>query len=269
MHGILALSVSIATLFKVAAALGVDPPVGMETPIDLGRAGDYAIIAKTGVSTVPQSTIKGDMAISPVAQTYYTGFSYTEDSSGTYATSGQVAGKMYSATDAAPTPSKLTTAISDMETAFVDGAGRSRNPTLNVGAGTVSGYTFHAGLYTWGTTVQVTGDCYVNAGPNDVVILQIASELIVAAGIKLIVYGGIKPQNIFWVVSGAVTFGSTSSWYGIVLGKTAVHQITGASIKGRLLALDSTDLDVPTAIDVKFATPATTISRRKERVLLF
>ncbi|KAL8280335.1 hypothetical protein RQP46_007252 [Phenoliferia psychrophenolica] len=229
MHGILALTLALTAL--VAA----DGP----TPVDLGTAGNYAIVAKAGVSTVPQSSITGDLAISPVAQTYYTGFSYTEDSTGTFATSTQVAGRLYSATDASPTPSVLTTAISDMETAFVDAAGRSENATLNIGAGTVAGVTFGPGLYTWGTTVQVTGDCFVKGSANDTFIFQIASELVVASGVQLILKGGAVAGNIVWVVSGAVTFGSTSKWNGIILGKTAIHQVTGSSINGRLLARES------------------------------
>ena len=34
-----------------------------ENTVNLGDAGNYAILAKTGISTVPQSTITGDIAV--------------------------------------------------------------------------------------------------------------------------------------------------------------------------------------------------------------
>ena len=75
------------------------------------RADDYTVCsAKAGVSTVPQSSIIGDLAASPVAQTYYTGFSLTQSDTGTYSTSDQVTGRLYAANDMAPTPSVLTSA---------------------------------------------------------------------------------------------------------------------------------------------------------------
>ena len=38
-----------------------------DTVVDLGTAGNYAILAKTGISTVPASVITGNIAVSPIA----------------------------------------------------------------------------------------------------------------------------------------------------------------------------------------------------------
>ncbi|KAK4698228.1 hypothetical protein P7C70_g8054, partial [Phenoliferia sp. Uapishka_3] len=215
-------------------------------PVNLGTAGNYAILAKTGVSTVPQSSITGDLGASPVAKTYYTGFSTTDSETGTYATSQQVNGRLYAANDASPTPSVLTTAVSDMQTAFTDAASRSNPDYLNLGGGTVSGYTFAPGLYNWGSDVQITADCYVNGTANDTWIFQISGELTVASATKLILSGGAAPGNIVWVVSQSVTLGSTSEFNGIMLGQTALHMNTGASINGRLLAQSAVTLQSAT-----------------------
>lgn len=42
--------------------------------VDLGTAGNYVLLAKTAISTVPTSAITGDVGISPAAETYITGF---------------------------------------------------------------------------------------------------------------------------------------------------------------------------------------------------
>jgi hypothetical protein len=49
-----------------------------------------------------------------------------------------VTGKVYAATYTSPTPSNLTTAVSDMETAFTDAAGRAPDFT-ETGAGNSAG----------------------------------------------------------------------------------------------------------------------------------
>ncbi|MCJ7766186.1 MAG: Ig-like domain-containing protein, partial [Thiovulaceae bacterium] len=86
--------------------------------VDLGTAGDFVILAKTGVSTTGTTAITGDIGVSPAARTYITGFSDTLFSDGTYATSPLVTGKIYAANMTPPTPAKMTTAVSDMETAY-------------------------------------------------------------------------------------------------------------------------------------------------------
>jgi hypothetical protein len=48
----------------------------------LGAAGNYVILAKTGISTVHTSGITGDIAVSPIAAAAITGFDLTMASSG-------------------------------------------------------------------------------------------------------------------------------------------------------------------------------------------
>ena len=84
--------------------------------VNLGAAGNYVILAKTGISTVPASVITGDIAVSPNNAESITDFSL-EHFTG-YAESTQVIGKVYAAEMAAPTTNNLTTAVSNMLTAY-------------------------------------------------------------------------------------------------------------------------------------------------------
>jgi hypothetical protein len=46
-----------------------------EDVVPLGTAANFAILSKTGISTVPNSSvIVGDIGVSPVAASYMTGF---------------------------------------------------------------------------------------------------------------------------------------------------------------------------------------------------
>ena len=67
------------------------------TPVDLGTARNFAIISKTGISTVPTSAITGDIGVSPVADTYMTGFFFTLGPNNRLPKSTQFTGTAYSA----------------------------------------------------------------------------------------------------------------------------------------------------------------------------
>jgi hypothetical protein len=213
-------------------------------PVLLGTAGNFAILAKTAISTVPASAITGDVGISPAAETYLTGFSQTKFTG--YSTSPQVTGFLYAADMTPPTPTNMTTAISDMETAYTDAAGRPTPNFLNLGAGTLNANTLVPGLYNWGTTVNITGDITIAGAANDVWIFQMTGDLTVSSAARVILSGGAQAKNIFWQIAGEANMGTTSHFEGIVLSQTAITLATGASINGRLLAQTQVALDKAT-----------------------
>src|SRR5690554_2085362 len=86
-------------------------------PVNLGTAGDYVILAKSGVSTTGATAIVGDIAVSPVSASYVTGFSIVAPPT-THAQSPLVTGKILAADYDPPTPTKLTVAVLDMEGAY-------------------------------------------------------------------------------------------------------------------------------------------------------
>lgn len=79
--------------------------------------------------------LAGNVGVSPAGGTSLTGFALTLDSTGTYYTSAQVTGKLYSASNASPTPSTLTTAVGNLATAYTYAAGLGNPNFLNLGAG--------------------------------------------------------------------------------------------------------------------------------------
>jgi hypothetical protein len=60
--------------------------------------------------------------------------------------------------------------------------------------------------------------------------------------------GGALARNVVWVVSGAVTVGTTSHFEGILLGNTGITFQTGSSINGRLLAQTAVALQKTTVV---------------------
>jgi hypothetical protein len=226
----------------------VDTDLDPATLVELGQAGDFVILAKSGVSTVPNSAVTGDVGISPASATYLTGFSLTVDVTDTFATSTQVTGKLYASDYTLPTPSDLTAAVADMELAFTDAAGRAPGVT-ELGAGDIGGMTLEPGVYGWGTSLVIPTDVTLAGSDTDVWIFQISGDLTLSSGVEVVLSGGARPENVFWQVAGLVDLGTTSHAEGVILTQTSITLRTGASVDGRLLAQTAVDLDGNTVVE--------------------
>ena len=216
------------------------------TPVLLGEAGEFAILAKSAISTVPSSTVTGDIGISPAAATYLTGFSLVADATNVFATSPQIIGRAYAAPYAVPTPADLTAAVGAMETAYTDAAGRPNPDFVELGTGNIGGLTLTPGLYKWTTGISIPTDVTISGGANDVWIFQTTGNLSMSASKHVILAGGARAKNIFWEVAGNVALGTTSHFEGIVLCKIDVTLLTGATMNGPLLAQTAVSLQMAT-----------------------
>lgn len=95
----------------------------------------------------------------------------------------------------------LTTAISNMEAAYTDAAGRVNPDESNRGAGDISGTTFVPGLYKWSSSVAINGDgVTLLGGPTSIFIFQIAGDLKQAANTQIFLTGGAQAKNVIWQV---------------------------------------------------------------------
>jgi hypothetical protein len=215
--------------------------------VNLGTAGDFVILAKSAVSTVPTSAITGDVALSPAAASFITGFSLSADPTNVFATSPQITGRVYAADYAVPTPSNLTTAVGDMELAFTDAASRAPDQT-ELGAGNIGGLTIARGVYKWGTGLLIPTDVTLTGTATDVWIFQVSGDLTMESGTRITLTGGALPENVFWQVAGLVDLGTTAHLEGIVLSQTSITLRTGASVNGRLLAQTAVSVDGSTVV---------------------
>lgn len=219
------------------AGPGTGAPGGRgPSPVVLGAAANYVILAKTGISTVPTSAVTGNIGLSPAAATFITGFSLTLGTGAAFATSTQVTGNVYAPGYAAPTPSNLTAAVSAMEAAYTDAAGRSLPDFTELASGNIGGLTLPAGLYKWSSAVTIPNDVTLSGSATDVWIFQIAGGLTQASGKRVKLVGGALASNVFWQVAGVVTVGTTAHMEGQVLSQTGITLRTGSSANGRLLA---------------------------------
>ena len=217
--------------------------------VDLGTAGNFAILAKTGVSTTGVTAITGNIGISPAAASLVTGFGLIADATNVFATSSLVTGKIYASNYAPPTPTNMTAAIGDMQTAYTDAAGRTLPDSTELGAGDITGKTIPHGLYKWGTGVLISaGGVTISGSATDIWIFQVANDLTVANGAIVTLSGGALASNIFWQVAGQVTIGTTAQMKGNILCQTQIAMSNGATLNGRALAQTAVTLNANTVV---------------------
>jgi hypothetical protein len=246
------MNLNLLLVFVALISAATGQVVDVTPPVEIGTAGNYAILAKTGVSTVPNSSIYGDVAVSPIAGAAMTGFAMVMDLNGQWSTSPQINGKAYAANYAAPIASKLTAAVSDMMTAYNDAAGRPNGDLArtNIGAldiaGDLSGEILTPGVYTFTVPIKFYADIIFKGDENDVFIIQTTSSLLQAAGTKVRLEGGVQAKNIFWQVATSVSVGAGAQMQGALLAKTHVVFMTGSSLIGRVLSQTACSLQMAT-----------------------
>jgi hypothetical protein len=217
----------------LAAAGPENPPASaaldLTARVDLGGAGYFVILSKSGITDVPASAVTGNVGVSPIT------------GAADHLSCAEVTGKVFSVNAAGPppcsikAPRKLTNAVDDMQTAYTEAAGRSATIT-ELGGGNIGGLTLVPAVYSWSTDVNIPTDVTLKGGSHGVWIFQISKNLILASAVHVVLRGHAQAQNIYWQVAGKAVLGTTSHFEGILLCKTLVAMKTGASINGRLLA---------------------------------
>ena len=213
--------------------------LAQQSPVNLGGAGNFVILSKTGITDVPPSPIVGNIGASPIT------------GAAIHLTCAEVTGSIYSVDAAGPAPCSLInptllgTAIVDLQTAYTDAAGRAIPNFTELFSGNISGKTLVPGLYKWSTGVSVdnTG-ATLAGGPNAVWIFQISGDLNVANNSHLTLAGGARASNVFWQVGGpaGAVIGTGAAFQGNILSAKQVILNTGASLTGRALALSQVTL---------------------------
>jgi len=191
--------------------------------VDLGSAGDFAILAGSGVSNTGVSTIiTGDVGSFP-----------TSTMNGLL--SGNVIGILYTVADPIVGQAKV-----DLTTAYNDAQGRSTNAISLPGQ--LGGLTLAPGLYVNASTSGISGTgangiLTLDAGgnPNAVWIFKMGSTLITDPGTSIVLAGGAQAKNIYWSVGSSATLGTNSIFYGNILAEQSVTLTTGATLIGRAL----------------------------------
>jgi len=225
---ILGLAVGVSFLHPDATAA--------QAPVALGTDATFGVVAATTVTTIPTTTVNGDLGVSP----------------GNTVTGSPIVNGSLHLGDPAAGQAQL-----DLTTAYNDAAGRTVGAiTL---AGNLGGQVLAPGLYKSATSLEISsGDLTLDAqgDANAVFIFQIGSTLITTVGRQVILSGGAQAANVFWQVGSSATIGGSSVFKGTIMANQSITMDTGATLNGRALArngavaLDANTITIPaTATD--------------------
>lgn len=219
--------------------------------VDLRSAARFAILAGSGVSSIPTTSIQGDVGLSPAARSKITGL-----------TASEVHGSLLAADDGGATAAGLIQAKADLDEAYRDAGPGSRPGGIDVsslggGGGELGGRTLAPGLYRSSsgsysiTSLDLTLDA--KGDPSAVWVFQMATTLQLQTNRQVLLIGGAQARNIFWQVGSSATLGTSSVIEGTIMAQTSITFQTGAVMRGRALAqtgavvLHANAIDVPEA----------------------
>jgi hypothetical protein len=229
------LAVLIATQSSASAA---------DTPVNLGTASTYAVLAATTVTNTGSSVISGNLGLSP--GTSVTGFPPGTVNNG----SEEIANPA-----AAQAQTDLTAAYNDAST---------RTPTTT-GLSSIGNQTLTSGVYNAASALDVNGTLTLDAqgDANAVFIFQVGSALTTASGTSIVLANGAQACNVFWQVGSSATVGTGTTFQGDILALTSITVTTGDTLDGSALAsngavtLDDDNITVPAcSLPIPLASPS-------------
>jgi hypothetical protein len=223
----------------------------------LHTAGNFGVLAGSGMTNTGVSTIVGDVGSSPT----HTEVGFTPCPA---ADCVSLTGTNHNVAD--PNDAVTQQAKTDLDTAYNDAFARTGGTAITAPLG--GGTTLVSGLYTAATDIFVGGDLTLDAGgdPNAVFIFQAKTgTLITAAGTsggvpntRVLLTNGAQACNVFWQVGSSATIDTYTQFVGTVLAAQSITVNTNATLDtGAVLARNgAVTLQANTIKRATCATPA-------------
>ncbi|MDJ0382493.1 ice-binding family protein [Streptomyces sp. G-G2] len=218
-----ALIASVLAAAVAAAVVAVTPTTAhaIGTPVPLGTAASFAILAGSTITNTGPSVVTGDIGVHPGSA--ITGFRPPASEPGT------VNGVQHRADVVAQG------AKDDLVAAYDQAAGQVVDGALSAG---IANITLSPGVHHAAIGLGLTGDLTLDAAgdPNAVWVFQVPESLTTASASRVLLTNGASPCNVYWQIGASATLGSGSKFVGTIMALTSITVNDSVTIDGRTLA---------------------------------
>jgi len=212
-------TIALTTLPLLHANAAVSSP-------SLGTAGSFAVLSGTTVVNTGQTTLRGDLGMSP--GTSCSGFP-SPCTGGT----GIVNGTIHAADTVA------AQAQVDAVNAYALAATQTCTTIFPSGVD-IGSLTLNPGVYCFPSSAAITGTLTLDAqgSPDAVFIFVIDSTLTTASASTVLLINNAQPSNVFWRVNSSATLGAMTSFAGSLVAQTSITAGADATSSCGLYALN-------------------------------
>jgi hypothetical protein len=187
-------------------------------PVITGPIVDYSVFAVTDVTNTLASTLSGDLGVATGAAPG--GFP-----------PGEVAGTTHVA------DVEATAAAANLQVAYLAFDALEPDDEGEID-GDLADRTLLPGIYHSTAALEVTRTLTLDAqgDPEAMFVFQVDAAFDTAAGSRIALTGGARPDRVIWQVEAAVTIGADSFFTGTILGATAITLGERSEIIGQALS---------------------------------
>ena len=220
----------------IAAVVACGANEANASTIEMGDAGTFAVLGGSTVTNTGPSTIFGDVGVAP--GTSITGFPPGEVFYGTTHSNTSFA----------------NSAQADALTAYNQLA--DLTPTTDLTGQDLGGMTLTPGVYSFSSSASLTGTLTLDGlgQTNPQFIFQMGSTLTTASDASVNLTNGDfnTACNVYWQVGSSATLGTNTDFTGTIIADQSATLNTGASLMGRVIALNgAVTLDDNHIVNVK------------------
>jgi len=235
-------SATLKTTSVTKGTIMADQSIAMQT----GATLDGRVLARIAAVTLQSNTIT-KTAVLPLSLNLGTSASFGVLSGAGVTGTGSITENIGTTTSIIAAPitatgskyqgtSEVTAARIDLNTAYLDAAGRNTNvTTLSAGAFGLGGTSQTPGVYSIGGNATINGTLTLNGA--GIYIFQVGGTLTTATSSNVSLINGAQWHTIYWQVGGTdATLGASSTFNGNLLANKSISAGSGAAVTGRLLA---------------------------------